>query len=357
MGRIPDSPEDLTAEWFSGALARCAPGAEVRGVRVLDRHAGTTGRVRVALDYAGDVRGPRSVFVKLPPFDPEQRAIVELTGMGHREARFYAELAETLPVRLPRPYHADYEAEGSRFVMVLEDLEASGCRFPGPDDEDAAARARRVVAGHARIHAALWESPRFETDLAWIEPPMRHELGAMLITRSLELFADEMPPEFREVGRLYVDHMNAICDLWEEGERTLIHGDSHLGNLFEDARGKEPEIGFLDWAVVCRSPGIRDVAYYLSNSIPTELRREQERELLTLYRNDLVASGIAAPDADTLWRRYSLHVAYSWVAATTTSAMGDKWQPKEVGMASMARATAAVADLGTVDLVRDALGL
>jgi len=67
--------------------------------------------------------------------------------------------------------------------LVLEDLEASGCRFPGPDDEDAAARARRVVAGHARIHATLWESERFEKDLSWVEPPMRHEFGAALSAR------------------------------------------------------------------------------------------------------------------------------------------------------------------------------
>jgi thiamine kinase-like enzyme len=326
-------------------------------VRVLDQHAGTTGRVRVALDYAGGARGPGSVFVKLPPFDAEQRAIVELTGMGRREARFYAELAETLPVRLPRPYHAEFDADGSGFVMVLEDLEASGCRFPAPDDPDAAERARRVVAGHACIHASLWESRRFETDLAWVEPPMRHELGALLVARSLELFSDEMPAAFREVGRLYVDHVNAICDLWEEGERTLIHGDSHIGNLFEDASGAQPVIGFLDWAIVSRAPGIRDVAYYLSNSMPTELRRAQERDLLGRYRDGLVAGGVEAPDPDALWRRYRLHVAYSWVAAATTSAMGDKWQPKAVGMASMARATAAVADLGTVDLLRDALGL
>jgi len=145
--RIPSAPEELTAEWFSQALAARAPGVQVSAVRVLDRHAGTTGRVRVALDYADGARGPASVFVKLPPFDPEQRAIVELTGMGRREARFYAELAETLPVRLPRPYHADFDADGSRYVMVLEDLGASGCRFPGPEDEDAAmARATDAVA-------------------------------------------------------------------------------------------------------------------------------------------------------------------------------------------------------------------
>jgi hypothetical protein len=354
--RIPNAPEELTPEWFSQALAARAPGVEVSSVRVLDRHAGTTGRVRIALDYAGGARGPASVFVKLPPFDPEQRAIVELTGMGRREARFYAELAGTIPVRLPRPYYADFDEGGSRYVMVLEDLEAAGCRFPGPDDGDAVARARRVVAGHARIHATLWESRRFAQDLRWVEPPMRHELGAMLVARSLELFAGEMPPAFREVGRLYLDQMNAICDLWDEGERTLIHGDSHLGNLFEDVSGEEPVIGFLDWAVVSRAPGIRDVAYYLSNSMPSDLRRAEERDLLARYRDGLVAAGVEAPDLDTLWRRYRLHVAYSWVAAATTSAMGDKWQPKAVGMAAMARATAAVADLGTVALLRDALG-
>jgi Ser/Thr protein kinase RdoA (MazF antagonist) len=186
---------------------------------------------------------------------------------------------------------------------------------------------------------------------------MRHELGAALVARSLELFSQGMPPAFREVGRLYVDHMHAICDLWEEGERTLIHGDSHLRNLFEDVGRKEPEIGFLDWAVVSRGPGIRDVAYYLSNSMPTELRRAQERDLLALYRDGLVAAGVDAPDPDALWRRYRMHVAYSWVAAATTSAMGDKWQPKAVGMAAMVRATAAVGDLGSVELFRDTLGL
>jgi aminoglycoside phosphotransferase (APT) family kinase protein len=151
--------------------------------------------------------------------------------------------------------------------------------------------------------------------------------------------------------------MHPICDVWDEGERSLIHGDSHLGNLFEDLGGPHPEIGFLDWAVASRGPGIRDVAYYLSNSMPTELRRAEERDPIRRYGDGLVAAGVEPPGPDALWHRYRLHVAYSWVAAAVTSAMGDKWQPKAVGLASMARATAAVDDLGTVDLLRDALGV
>ena len=57
-----------------------------------------------------------------------------------------------------------------------------------------------------------------------------------------------------------------ILDLWDEGERTFIHGDPHAGNLFtHDGR-----TGFHDWAMCSHSPGMRDVAYYLTNSMPTE---------------------------------------------------------------------------------------
>ena len=69
-----------------------------------------------------------------------------------------------------------------------------------------------------------------------------------------------MPKAFTEIGRIYVDHNAAVCDLWEDGETTLVHGDSHLGNLFMDAGC----VGFLDWAVLSRGPGVRDVSYYLA---------------------------------------------------------------------------------------------
>ncbi|MGH0031166.1 MAG: phosphotransferase family protein [Myxococcota bacterium] len=350
---VPVTLEDLTADWLSTALGTRFPGCRVRDVRVLDRHDGTTGRARLGLAYDDACGAPASVFVKLPPSDEGQRALVASTGMGRREARYYAELAGAAPVRVPACHHAASDEEGARYVMLLEDLEAAGCTFPGPDAPDAAQRARRVVTGHARLHAAFWESERFAGDLAWVEPPMRHEIGALLVQQSLAQFADTMPKAFAEIGALYVENHEAVCDLWEEGESTLVHGDSHLGNLFQDG----DEVGFLDWAVLSRAPGIRDVAYYLSNSMPTDLRRAEERALLDLYREQLLAAGAPAPDADTLWRRYRRHVAYSWVAAATTAAMGEKWQPLSVTRPSLERTTAAVADLGTVDLFREELGL
>lgn len=345
---IPGSPQEITPEWLTEAV-----GMPVLDVSVLEAHAGTTGRARLSVTYGDGETGPASIFVKLPPFDAAQRRMVEVTDMGRKEARFYAELAPAFPVRIPQPLHAAYGDAGGEYIMVLEDLLGAGCSIPKPDDPEALDHARQVVVGQARVHAHFWESPRFDRDLSWIRPPLRSEIGTRLVEKALGMFGEQMPPVFTELGRTYIDHHEAVSDLWEEGETTLVHGDCHIGNLFLDS-GK---IGFLDWAVMSRGPGIRDFAYFLANSIETELRRAEEKNLLALYRETLEKAGVHPPDFDSLWRRYRLHCPYSWVSATVTAAMGDKWQPLRVGLDGMRRTTQAAQDLGSVDLFHEELGL
>ena len=64
------------------------PGIELATIRVLDQHAGTTGRLRLGLTSRRAPMVRRPVFVKLPPFDEAQRKMVAATDMGRREARF-----------------------------------------------------------------------------------------------------------------------------------------------------------------------------------------------------------------------------------------------------------------------------
>ena len=102
------------------------------GVELLDAHSGTTGRARIGL--AGHPELPPTVFVKLQPFSPEQRRF--LRGGWCPKPRLYESVGTELPVRIPRVWHAACDAADGSFVMVLEDLAASGCRFPTPADDD-----------------------------------------------------------------------------------------------------------------------------------------------------------------------------------------------------------------------------
>ena len=164
-------------------------------------------------------------------------------------------------------------------------------------------------------------------------------------------FADELPGDFRTLGELYIARNRDIGSLWNEGERTLIHGDDHIGNLFVD----DGRTGFYDWAVAARFPGMRDVAYFLCSSMPTEIRRGEQDALVARYRAGLAEGGVTLDEA-VAHEQYRLFSVYAWIAATTTAAMGSKWQPIEIGRRATERATQAIIDLDVLDLLADRLG-
>ena len=346
---LPVDVEELTPAWFSSVL-----GHDVTSVEVLERSSGTTGRARVAL--TGDAALPATVFVKLPPFDERQRKFVTSVGMGVAEARFYRDLAGEVPVRVPRTWFADTD-EGDGYVMLLEDLVASGCRFPNPADPDIETRALDIVEQLAGLHARFWESPRFEDggDLTWLarRGTGGGDGGAPFIRMAVESLGDRLPEPFHRLADLYIARNRDIGRLWNSGPRTFVHGDPHLGNLFVDTNAHD-RTGFLDWAVIGRSPGLRDVAYVLCNSIPAEVRNANERAWLERYCALLAESGIELT-ADKAWEQYRLFAVYSWVSAASTAGMGSKWQPLEIGLAGTQRATAACTALGCVELLEELL--
>ncbi len=241
--------------------------------------------------------------------------------------------------------------------MVLEDLDAAGCRIATQDDDDVLGLAESLMEELASLHAAYWGH-----ELEWLadhalspgdspEAQERMSMGAMIVQSALDQFSAELPPEFTRMGELYIARNRDIGSLWNEGERTLIHGDDHIGNLFVD----DGRTGFYDWAVASRYPGMRDVAYFLCNSLPTEVRRAEEDSLLARYRSALAAGGVVL-DASLAREQYRLFSVYSWISATTTAAMGSKWQPVEVGRRATERTTQALIDLDVLDLLEERLG-
>jgi thiamine kinase-like enzyme len=344
---IPGEVADLTPSWFSQAL-----GESVTAVEVLDAHSGTTGRARVRL--VSDAL-PETVFVKLQPFTPEQRAFLRQVGLGVAEARLYSKLGNELPVRTPRVWYSAADPADGSFVMVLEDLVASGCRFPAPNDDDILEVARSAMAELAVLHATYrgrqipWlatpEGMRLKPD-----DPKTAARRTHFIRLALDQFGREMGPAFRRLAQLYIERSGDIVALFGEGELTLIHGDTHSGNLFVD----DGRTGFYDWAVVGRGPGMRDVAYFLCNSLPTEVRRSEQDALLARYRSALDAHG-GVLDERTAVDQYRLFSVYSWIAAVSTAAMGSQWQPIEIARPAMDLTTTAIEDLGVIELLEERL--
>jgi Phosphotransferase enzyme family len=217
-------------------------------------------------------------------------------------------------------WHADCDAAAGTFVMVLEDLDASGCRFLRPSDDDVLDVATSLMDELATLHAAYRHR-----ELSWLRTPpgMRRKPDdpetaarrAQFIASALDQFAANMPPVFRRLGELYGARSLDIIALFNEGERTLIHRDTHSGNLFVDAG----RTGFYDWAVAGRGPGVRDVAYFLRNSVPVEARRAEEKALLAQYRSGLARHGVTLEERTYRVRSPPAGTRRSWRSTPRSS--------------------------------------
>jgi aminoglycoside/choline kinase family phosphotransferase len=333
------------------------PGVETRSIERLDAHSGTTTRARLRIAYADPTSGahlPETVFVKIAPRGITHRAFVDLARLGRTEVAFYNQVRPTVPVRAPSLYVAKSAAHGADFVLLLEDLAASGCRVSdvrrGCDVEDA----RAVMAELAKLHAAFWESPRFASDLHWIRSRenSRRSMGwerfvsSQLLKLAEKKFGPQMPGEFAGACVLVRTRRDHLEDLWARGPRTLIHGDPHLGNLFFDA----DRVGFLDWQVIQHAPGMKDISYFLCNSLRSEVRREHEQDLIRHYLETLTTLGVHALPFEDAWEQHRVFALYSWLAATFTAA-ATGLQEADIAMAGMRTATDAIVELASVELV------
>ena len=85
-------------------------------------------------------------------------------GLFGREARFYSQLRERVPIRAPKAF---YVGDGETTPLLLEDL--AGLRLGDQNQGMSVADAENVLDVLADMHAAFWESEELSED--WLARP------------------------------------------------------------------------------------------------------------------------------------------------------------------------------------------
>ena len=349
MTTVPAHPDDLTPTWLSEAL-----GAPVASVELLDHAFQTNQRARIGLTYEEPAAGPASVFVKLAPIDEGHREMVGAIGMGEREVQFFRDVAREIDLLVPRCLYSD--SQDDLFIMLLEDLTTRDCRFSGGEwgiTADNGARALEELAG---FHARFESREARDAVAPWLHAPDREGPGsgstAGIMRFVLDQEGENLSPQYRAIGELFVEHYARFDELWNGGPQTQVHGDLHIGNLFLEG----DRVGFLDWGLCRSSTHMRDVSYLLTMSVDIEERRANERDLLKTYVDALRKAGGREISVDEAWEAHRVHAAYTVIATflayMPSYAAGDGLVLSD---SLIARANAAIEDLDVVDAVRAAI--
>ena len=356
MSFIPGTAEEIDATWLEAALAASRPGVRVRGVTLLERHEVTNAHARIAVDYHESAGAPDVLFCKLLPSDPAHRAAIVATGMGLQEARFYEHLAPHVEIRVPEVHVARSDPGSGAFILVMQDLVTSGCTVSDGEEAVPVDAASIALEDLARLHVHFADSARRKAEAPWVRPPApASDYGTVRLQYGLDHHRDRLTPAFAAMAELYIAETDAVHAAWTTGPTTLIHGDAHLGNLFDD-RGR---VGFLDWGIIQASTPLRDVGYFLCMALSIEDRRTHERDLWRHYLDVREALGGDAIGFDEAWEAHRIHAAYLAPASCqiVTFPEGIDARRRRFSDAFLARASAAIEDLEAHAAVSAAAGL
>lgn len=323
---LPETPEELTAEWLSGAL-----GWPISSVQqeVLGRGQGFLGDiVRLALTSDAS-EAPDSVIAKLPK--KANRDLGEMLGVYEREIMFFEDLAAQVPARTPQIYFSRFDRDAGsekqkqilkafdrlprfliplvaaigarvaagknrKYLLIMEDL---GNMEMGDQLAGASVEQCHQVLGHiAGTHKAFWNSSHLQEKF-WLLPMdidsrMRH----WMFKKSLPAFQNIAAPEMQ----VYLDWLGTngatlMTSFTRDAPHTLVHCDLRLDNVCFDT----DRCAYLDWQLTRVGPAAYDIAYFLGGALPPETSVSDERELIHEYHREL---DVADYPFESLWRDY-----------------------------------------------------
>ncbi len=404
MSVFPARIEEISAELLTKILSERAPGVLVKQVVVKDHAqcgdglASTADRVCLSLTYGEgqDAGLPKQVMLKtiflhsllrfgLPMIIGLARFVnlldkVPLVGklarpliftliniyqryfphapeaMYANEVNFYRSIRPEVELEAPASYASVIDEGNGQFGILMEDLGLRSARFPSAVEGVSLDVMKNLITNLAVLHAAYWQSPRFEKDLCWLPTTTKGGMYPVFDAIGLDIIRDQvaknkfkqdlLAPLNRSVDALW-------AGLWKSQEiiyqqpLTLLHGDTHIGNTYIHPDGTA---GLLDWQLMVKGPWCHDITYMMITGLDVETRRSHEKDLLNLYRETLLEKGVkSVPTEAQAWLLYRQTAIWGLVIGWLITPPQNYGE--EITAANVSKMCTAMLDLQTLESI------
>jgi hypothetical protein len=355
VGLLPLRIEDISAKWLTWALSDAFPGLVVNGFEILDiRHGFTTViRVRLDLNAAGKAQGAPDVVMLKGGFEAFTRDLAKDYSIFPfaMEVGSYEELP-ALDLNIPKAWFTQFDPRRGQMMIVMEDLVQRGVTFGHGLEPQSAEQVRRRLTALAAFHARTWDSTEIKAGGCYGRfPPNGCAMFLDYMHHAGYYGAGEWEkyvgmPRGAAVDTQFHDldwmtrSLEQMTKLSDSVPNVLVHGDTHLGNLYEEPDGTP---GFFD-ALPRREAPMIEVTYHITNALDPAVRRQNDRALVAHYREELSRNGVDAPSLDELMYQFAAFLPYGFITFMINQS---DWQTESFNTAHTARYNVAMIDHGT----------
>lgn len=355
---LPLELHDITPDLLTQALAGRFPGVRIANLEIEESHHGFSSVFRIHLKA-----DPATHNAGLPPTIMLKGQFEDATktrGRGYTykslEMEYHAyDILPSLGLNMPEIFFKQLDPARKQMILLMEDLTRRAVRFQNGLEPNSPAQVRRRLTSLAAFHARTWGSPEVEA---------KGRYGSLL-GNGATMFVDYLDhagfdriewanymtlPRGQACPRKLIDYdwvrriLLYAGELSDTAPNCLIHGDTHLGNLYEDADGTP---GFFD-SLTRREHGLLEATYHICNALDPIDRRHHERDLVAHYREELLRLGVHVPSLGNMMHHYA---AYLSVNLVTFLVNHPTYQSEAFNTAHAVRAAIAMMDNNSFDLV------
>ncbi|KAK6833289.1 hypothetical protein PG987_007983 [Apiospora arundinis] len=278
---LPTLPEHITPEWLGSKLKQ-----KVKSIENTRNVWGTASKLFYKITYEDEGDGserPTDICIK-GVFDPKMIAAQPWTvSLAQREAEFFSQIAPHVDHMIfPKGWWSGVsETQG---IAIMNDLTKEGCTFAAEVASYPVEKVMNGVEQLAGLHAKYWGQSQDDHPWIW----NNYDPAMTFMVRSwddvVRLPGRPKLPAYLMDGKRCNEAVDRYYGERNPRFRTLLHGDTHIGNIYFTATG---EIGFLDWSAFHFGSCFHDIVYHMTAMLSIEDRRAHEMEILDHYLETL----------------------------------------------------------------------
>ncbi len=324
----------LTPEWMSEVLRSSGTIDETTSVKTIEAtdlvaEGGMLSELfRVSMTYEGGT-GPATAIVKLPIDDETQRFTADVLGFYPRELAFYEQIAPDAPFGSPSVYGSRIADDSTDFVLVMED--AGSLRTVDQIDGVGLDDAMAALSSMAQFHAAWWD----HSDIAALSNtflPVKNEVYVAALpgvfeggwAACQEHGGDLLTPETIALGNRFGELVPWLLEEMST-PATFVHGDWRSDNVFY---GPGDSITMIDFQISGFACGLYDVAYFVGQSVDSDIRAGNDEALVRHYLSVLAANGVDYP-FDEAWSKYRIVLAHCFIYGVSGFSSWEHWNERQ----------------------------
>ena len=320
---IPGSMANVSAEWVEECIGR----GKLNNINLVPMGEGVgmmSSMSIIELEWEGSTNLPSSLVLKLAAENETNRAVSQQFNLYLKEVSYYKDLAPRTTARSPRIYASEIDEEHN-FFLLMEDVSSyrMGSQVEGATVEEC----ELCIDFLINLHASFWNQLN---GISWL-PNMSGSDNAKNMALGCEagwpqlqeIFGNFVPDNIEAERERYLEAVPRLQTQLDQHPTTLIHGDFRMDNMLFGQAPEHDSLLVVDFQGALKGNGIHDVAYLLSHSAKTEVRREHERNLIERYSSGLINAGVKDYSFEKAWNDYRIGVLYSWTVAVVIAGTMD----------------------------------